>query len=143
MPTLLGVLALTTRRLWGECRSESDELLVAAFATWAVTAIHPFPDANGRVAYDFAHHLLMQRWGQGPLAFPEAGHAALGPALAPLDPVSAGRTVGDFVAATGALVRRLAEATLASLWQTPNLLAVADHLSQAAGRDFRGWGRPR
>lgn len=73
----------------------------------AVTSIHPFPDANGRVAYDFAHHLLMQRWGQGPLAFPEAGHAALGPVLAPLDPPSAGRTVGDFVAATGALVRRL------------------------------------
>jgi hypothetical protein len=136
---LIGVLVLTSRRLFEACRTESDELLVAAWAAWGVTAIHPFDNANGRTAIDWANHLLMRRWRCAPLPFPEDAHAALGPAFAALDAKNPGQSAADFVAATEALVQRLGDTTLSALKRTPNLSVIADFLAGAAGRDFRAW----
>lgn len=60
--TLVSALWIRTRFLLDECKKPSDELLVGAFFFWGLLAIHPFEDANGRVARDLLQYLFMIRW---------------------------------------------------------------------------------
>jgi Fic family protein len=135
---LVGLMIQCTRHLFTQCQTESDDLLVATFAMYLTTAIHPFDDANGRVALGFGQYLLMKKWGaeQPPLALEPDVHDTVGEAFAALDVKNPGQSAEDYVAAYEALVRRIAEATLDTLWQTGELVAAAHFLAQAGGREF-------
>jgi len=50
-------------RLFAHARDADDEMAVAALGAWGVVALHPFENANGRTAIDFAHLLVMARLG--------------------------------------------------------------------------------
>jgi len=135
---LVGLMMGCTRALFQECRSADDDLLVATFAAYLTTAIHPFEDANGRVAIGFAQHLLMKRWKseKAPFDAPSNLHDVVGEAFAPLDRRNPGDTAEEFLESYKALLERISKATLTGLWKTGNLVAVAHMLAEACGRKF-------
>jgi hypothetical protein len=114
--------------LWDRCQNPFDDLLVVAFGVYGVLAIHPFDNANGRVAIDFAQLLLMHRWGsaQPPLALPDDAHRILAPLMQALDPPCDGESIEAFVALRGALSARFSHMTLEQLAAHPSFRATAE-----------------
>lgn len=133
LPELLVLTFHRLHALWDNCRCMKDDLYVAAFAFYAVTAVHPLRDANGRAAIDFAQLLLMHRWGcaRPPLALPDDAHDILGGLFVPFDELADGKTVEDFYRLRVRLIEYIGRATMLSLQKTPVFIAAADWLEQA------------
>jgi hypothetical protein len=142
LPDVLPMLTIgalgVVKELMEACESESDQLLVATFGMYLVTAVHPFDDANGRVAFDFGQYLLMKAWEEKapPLFYESDTHDVLGHAFAPLD--------GDTVATSGeelgpamvAMLKRIGEISLPELWTMPPLVGAAHFLAEGSRLPF-------
>lgn len=139
VPALLAVSIGVLRDAFAEAETRSDELLVATFGAYLVTAVHPFPDRNGHVALDFFQSLLQRRWGAEGLSFNDRRdtHELLGLCFAPMDGAPAGEGPEDPLARVDALMRRLDRASLAALWTDPHLVAAAHFLAGGCGVDFQ------
>jgi len=120
--------------LWDDCRRMQDDVYVAAFAFYGVTAVHPFSNANGRAAVDFAQLLLMHRWGcsRPPLALPEDAHDIMGGLFVPFDELAEGRSVEDFYRLRVRLIEYIGRTTMRGLQKTPVFIAAAEWLDQAS-----------
>jgi hypothetical protein len=116
--------------LWSQTRAPKDDLYVAAFMLWGLTAIHPFEDGNGRAALDWAQQTLMRRWAvQAPLFDRRARlDRTLQPVLAALDVPNDGTAQGHLAQLAG-LCARIEAATLASLEADPHFTTVAKVLA--------------
>jgi hypothetical protein len=117
VPLLLSVLFVRARQTFATCKTVNDDLHVAALAAYAVAAIHPYDDGNGRVAIDLAQHLLMVRWQTrvAPLAMPADAHRVLGTLFAPFDEGNSGDSVADFLAVRETVGQRIGGADLDTL----------------------------
>jgi hypothetical protein len=133
----VGALA-AVRELMEECETESDQLLVATFGMYLVTAVHPFEDANGRVAFDYGQYVLMQAWEEStpPLFYESDTHDVLAEAFAPLDEDTIARTEADLIPAQQAMFARIGEVSLAELWTLPPLVAAAHFLADGSRLPF-------
>lgn len=138
VPALVAIAIASLRNAFAECQSRSDELLVATFGAYVVTAIHPFADRNGHVALDFFQYLLQRRWGfeQAQLNDRKDTHELIGLAFAQIDPGPAGTSAEDHLARLEAMLHQLDQASLAALWKDPNLVAAAHFLSLGCGVEF-------
>jgi len=87
VPLLLSVLFVRVRQTFATCNTVEDDLYVAALAAYAVSAVHPYEDGNGRVAIDMAQYLLMVRWRTRvpPLALTDDAHRLLGSLFSAVD----------------------------------------------------------
>ncbi len=139
VPPLVAITIAVLRDLWLQCERESDELLVATFGLYQVTAIHPFINRNGHVALDFAQYLLMNRWGKKapPLYYESDTHKILGSAFVPMDAPSRDTSETALLQTFHTMLQRLDQTTLASLWTLPYLVAAAHLLAQGSGLGFR------
>lgn len=139
MPGLVAVGIATLRDAFARCESRSDELLVATFGAYLVTAIHPFSDRNGHVALDFFQYLLQRRWGAEAVQLNDKKdtHEVIGLAFAPMDQGPAGTTEADHLARATAMLQWLDRASLPALWTEPNLVAAAHFLALGCGVDFQ------
>jgi len=133
VPPLLLVFLRRAMELWQDCRCTDDDLLVALFAMYGVTAIHPFNQGNGRTALDLAQLMLMHRWDldQPPFKLPAEGHAWLGGLFPALDVNNDGHSAEGFVRQREHLLERLGAATLEELKAVPGLRAAREWLGQA------------
>ena len=138
VPALVAVGIAALRKVFAECQSRSDELLVSTFGAYLVTAIHPFSDKNGHVALDFFQYLLQRRWGlaAAQLNDKKDTHELIGLAFAPMDQGPGGTSAAEHLARVEALLQRLDRLSLAGLWADPNLVAAAHFLSLGCGVDF-------
>lgn len=121
VPALLDALFSAIERLFGAAADEDDDLRVAVFAAFGVTAIHPFDNGNGRTAFDFAQLLLMHRWTRRapPFLFPPDAHQRLGPLLARADEVSDSPDPARLVALAAKLRQRFSTQRLEELRTSP------------------------
>jgi Fic family protein len=135
---LVSLMIYSIRYLMSECRNDSDDLIVAVYGMYAVSAIHPFSDANGHVAVDFGQYLLMKRWkvSEPPLYYESNTHKTLALAFAPLDRRCTGDSAQEFQAAYEFLLDRFSQTTLTDLWKLSNLVAVAHFFAEASGHAF-------
>jgi hypothetical protein len=117
VPSLLALLFDRVRRLWDECRSPVDDVHVAAFAVTGLLCVHPFANANGRVALDMARLLLMQRFGIAAVPFVLPRDAQKRVDAVFVSPVARcdGLSVQAFLDQRAALGRVIASASLESL----------------------------
>jgi hypothetical protein len=134
LPELMVLLFHRLHALWDDCRCSRDDLYVAAFAFYGVTAVHPFGNANGRAGIDFAQLLLAHRWGceRPPLALPEDAHDILGGLFVPFDELADGKSVDDFYRLRVRLIEYLGRATMLNIQKTPVFIAAAEWLEQAS-----------
>jgi hypothetical protein len=118
---LLDALFTALERLFGVARTEEDDLRVAVFAAFGVTAIHPFDNANGRAAFDFSRLLLMHRWAltAPPFELPPDGHQRLGVFLREHDEPSSSPDPRALLALATRLRTRVITARLDDLEHTP------------------------
>ena len=135
---LVSAALLCLRDLLSASRDNHDDLLVATYGMYLVTAIHPFTDGNGHVALDFGQYLLMGRWqvDAPPLFYQSDTHRTLRIAFAPMDRACSGESGEEVIEATKALSDEMTNATLETLWQKPNLVAATHYLAQASGFEF-------
>jgi hypothetical protein len=121
VPVLLDALFEGTERLFAVAKNDTDDLRVAVFAAFGVTAIHPFDNANGRTALDFAQILLMHRWRleTAPFFFPADAHRRLGPLFAAADEPSTSPEPAALVALAAQLRARFLRTRLEDLATTP------------------------
>ena len=119
--SLLDALFTALERLVGVARTDDEDLRVAVFAAFGVTAIHPFDNANGRAAFDFSQLLLMHRWSlpTPPFALPPDGHQRLGVFLREHDEPSNRPDPATLVALATRLHTRFATTRLDDLPHTP------------------------
>jgi hypothetical protein len=130
VPSILVLLLKRVDTLWATCRSVEDDLFVAAFVIYGVTAIHPFENANGRIAVDLARVLLMQRWGWSVPSFAldnDARHDLLD-ILAALDPLFGG-TMEEHREQLEMLLSRIDNAEVSRLRLVPQLRAAVGFLA--------------
>lgn len=128
-----GLVAAEMERLVSELGSEpfnrAHPVLQAAYAHYALTAIHPFADGNGRLARTVASLFLMREAGVPLLVFADqwpAYYQALGAATQDRD----AQALADHVAVCG----------MAAMDLAANLLTAGD--VQAATRLREGGSRP-
>jgi hypothetical protein len=145
VPGLTAIAIAALRNAFAECKDHSDEILVATFGAYVVTAIHPFADKNGHVALDFFQYLLQRRPGLEELQLNDKKdtHELIGLAFAPMDVGPAGNSADDHLARVMALMERLDAVTLAGLWKDPNLVAAAHFLSLGCAMEFESKLAPR
>jgi hypothetical protein len=108
-------------RLWEEALTIEDDLYVAAFAMYGITAIHPFANANGRTAMDFGQYLLMHRWDcqQPPIGFGDGAHHMVGGLFQGLDQLADGNDPLEFVLVRQQLILRFRRTDLSHLRNMP------------------------
>jgi len=108
-------------RLWEEACTIEDDLYVAAFAMYGITAIHPFMAANGRTALDFGQYLLMHRWDcdQPPIGFGDGAHHMVGGLFQGLDQLADGDDPLEFVLVRQQLILRFRRTDLSHLRNMP------------------------
>ncbi|MBN2360378.1 MAG: Fic family protein [Deltaproteobacteria bacterium] len=108
-------------RLWEEAITIDDELYVAAFAMYGITAIHPFMAANGRTAMDFGQYLLMHRWGskEPPIGFGDGAHHMIGGLFQGLDQLAEDNNPLEFVLVRQQLILRFRRTDLSHLKSMP------------------------
>lgn len=96
VPVLVSQLVVATRRLFEEAADPIDDLHVAGFLLWGLTAIHPFENGNGRTACDFVQYTLMSRWRSATPPFKELRGlpATLEPVFRHLEPTNDGSPEG-------------------------------------------------
>lgn len=113
--------------------SARDDLLTAVFASYAVMAIHPFANGNGRTAIDFAQYLLMVRWGRdtSPLAPPADLHRIVARIYAALDPATEATAAG-LLDERLRLMRTIVEADLEHLRRHDAFNCAADVFAACA-----------
>lgn len=118
---LLDALFSAVERLFSVARTDDEDLRVAVFAAFGVTAIHPFDNANGRAAFDFSQLLLMHRWALAapPFALPSDGHQRLGVFLREHDERSHSPDPAALLALASRLRTRFATTRLDDLSHTP------------------------
>jgi Fic family protein len=117
VPALLLFSLQKLSGFWNRCQSEEDDLYVVAFAMYALLAIHPFENANGRTSLDFVQYLLMKRWEleKPPLRLERNVHREIASYLAVLDEPNDGLTPEAFYALRLRLAQRLDQMTLSRL----------------------------
>jgi hypothetical protein len=130
---LVGLLLARGDALFRESRSVRQDLYVAAFLLWGLTAIHPFDDGNGRTALDWAQQVLMRRLGATEALVSSKARLdrRLQPVLRALDVPNDGTPYG-FVSQLAGLAARFGAVTLAELEADPHFTAVAQVLAAAA-----------
>jgi len=108
-------------RLWQEARTLEDDLYVATFAMYGITAIHPFTAANGRTAMDFGQYLLMHRWNcdQPPIRFCDGAHHLVGTMFQGLDRLAEENNPLEFVLVRRQLILRFRRTDLTQLRSMP------------------------
>jgi hypothetical protein len=137
LPLTMGALA-KSQDLLEACETESDQLLVATFGMYLLTAIHPFENGNGRVAFDFAQYLLMKAWEEKtpPLFYESDTHDVIAQAFTPLDEGKVARSEAELEPAMKALFDHIGEASLPELWTLPPLVAAAHFLANGSRLPF-------
>lgn len=125
---LLDALFASIERLFAVAKNDDDDVRVAVFAAFGVTAVHPFTNANGRAAFDFAQLLLMHRGARDTpvFGFPPDLHQQVGPFLASFDEVSVSPDPASLIALAGRLRGRFASTRLEALAGSP-----IDHIARA------------
>jgi hypothetical protein len=127
---LAALLLSRAGTLLSQTRGPKDDLYVAAFLLWGLTAIHPFEDGNGRTALDWVQQALMRRWSADAPLFERRARLdrVLQPVLATLDLANDGSAKGH-LAQLAALAARIDTATLASLEADPHFTVIAQVLA--------------
>jgi hypothetical protein len=127
---LTALLLVRAGQLFAETRDPRDDFHVAAFLLWGLTAIHPFDDANGRTALDFAQQALMRRFSPyAPLFSSKARlDRALQPVLAALDVPNDGSAPAH-LGQLQALAHAFESATLPSLRANVHFATAAQVLA--------------
>ena len=139
VPAFVAIGIAGLRDAFAQCESKSDEILVATYGAYLVTAIHPFSDKNGHVALDFFQYLLQRRWGASAVQLNDKKdtHEVIGLAFAPMDEGPGGTTEADHIARANAMLAKLDRgSSLAALWTQPHLVAAAHFLALGCGLDF-------
>ena len=100
---------------------------------YALLAIHPFENANGRTSLDFVQYLLMKRWelSRPPLRLARNVHREIASILAELDEPNDGQTPEAFYALRLRLAQRLDQMTLTRLKKNKPCQIVASFFHQA------------
>lgn len=121
VPALLDAVFSAVERLFGVAKDADDDVRVAVFAAFGVTAVHPFDNGNGRSAFDFAQLLLMHRFNlrTPPWAFPVDGHQRLGPLFMQFDEPSTSWEPASLLALAQTLTTRFATTRLEELRASP------------------------
>jgi hypothetical protein len=116
--------------LWAQSTSAKDDTLIAGFALYGISAVHPFDNGNGRAAVDFAQLLLMHRWASArpPLTLAHDTHRLLGGVLAPLDEPCSGKSAQEFMDLQRGIARRFAAADITWLARQPAFAAIGTWL---------------
>lgn len=124
---LLNLLLVRLVRNAQEVRSRDEDLLNATLSLYGIVAIHPFEDANGRIAVDFCQFYLMTRWGlaRPPLELPERAETAMGLVFRGLEAPCGGRSAEELLALRNDVAKRLGGATLGWLRQSRSFATVA------------------
>jgi hypothetical protein len=129
---LAALLLSRAGALLNQTRTPKDDLYVAAFLLWGLTAIHPFEDGNGRTALDWVQQTLMRRWNADAPLFERRARLdrVLQPVLATLDVANDGTAQGHLTQLAG-LAAGIDTATLASLEADPHFTVVAKVLASS------------
>ncbi|MCB9643945.1 MAG: Fic family protein [Myxococcales bacterium] len=133
VPALVLFFGEQLHRLWASCQSPQDDLFVAAFGFFGITAIHPFEAGNGRVAVDFSQFLLMRRWQllQLPMDLPaDAGRMAMGVWVSLLPPCD-GDSPASYYRARTELSAFFEQTTLQRLKQSKPFQIMTQWMSEA------------
>ena len=108
-----------------------DDVRVAVFAAFGVTAIHPFDNANGRTAFDFLQLLLMHRHQRAtpPFALPSDAHQRFAALFIACDEPSTSWEPPTLMARSARLAERLRETRLEELRATAPLEKITQTLA--------------
>jgi Fic/DOC family len=134
VPLLCGLFFARLETLWVTSESVVDDLLVAAYVIYAVTAIHPFEGGNGRTAHDLANYLLTYRWSlQKPaFAFSQSAHRSSGSVFSRSEKLSDGKSAQGFFEVLRSLAYKLDVQHVDQLKAVPHFLAVSLWLARQA-----------
>lgn len=128
---LVDALFTGVDRLFHASDNSVDDVRVAVFAAYGVTAVHPFDNGNGRTAFDFLQLLLMHRHLRDapPFALPRDAHQRLGALLIEHDLPSTSWEPPALIALAAQLEARLRLTTLEELRRAPALEKVTQTLA--------------
>ncbi len=133
VPALVLLFFKKLHGLWSDCKNPKDDLFVASFCMYGVSAIHPFENGNGRTSVDMGQYVLMLRWNlpYPPLALPKDAHRMIASYVAALDDECDGKSAESFYELRQSLADYLDGITLSEIKETVPFQIVTDWLEQA------------